>query len=246
MAAAICIAGQYRTHLHTRESLVKHIFTPLSHTFHTVDIFYVLAESDKERSLLINRGVIYRDIEPARSVRSQQFVRFRLCRDLIRARNITYKLAIRTRPDLLFTTSLPKDSLNSTTLLAKLRCVNGHVTPRVHIHELSQELHFAKTCHLPSCGPTSTWIDDQFAIIPERLIDVYFSAHHNRSWTTNRTLEGPGFPRYLPSNNVFTLTRSFVDMGGIFGTLNFPFCIQRTSHACSVPKDRVISCKRSQ
>ena len=240
---AVCVAGQYRTHSYTQESLLKYVVGPLSRVFQTdVDVFYVLSESDRHRTLLPNKGVVYKDIDASRSVRSQQFLRFEECRQLIQASGRSYPLAIRTRPDLLFVRPLPNVSMFDTHLLAKLRCFNANVYQSIHIHQLSQELQHSRTCRLSTCGPTSTRIDDQFAIVPTRFIDAYFASHHKRTWLTNRSFEEPGFPVYIPGNNVYTLTRSFVDLGELFKPLNYPFCIQRDAHKCFVAEDRIIRC----
>ena len=245
LAVAICIAGQYRTHAHTMRSFQQHVVWPLQRRFDVVDVFHVLGMLDIGH-LLANRGLRRIEIDSDRRNRSQQFVRFELCRKMMATTGTPYVWAIRTRPDILFAEDLRLEGLSAEHVHAKLRCANRDVYHSLHLHEIAQELQHVKTCAVPlpwGCRKVSTRLDDQFAVVPAKYIAAYFLSHHERTWRTNLTLEDDTFPQYAPQTVVYTLTRSLVDQGVEFKPLKLGFCLQKSAIPCSVKDDKVLSCK---
>lgn len=239
-AMAICVAGQYRTHAYTMNSLMKHVINVSS--FDVVDVFYVLGMNDTG-PLLPNRGVQRVDITPARAVRYQQFKRFEDCGDMMAATGMHYAHAIRTRPDILFVEDLRIGGL-SDHVHAKLRCANREVYPSLHLHEIAQEM---QTRLLKSCSPfvgCSTWstiLDDQFAVVPARYISAYFVSHHERTRETILTHTQAPYEG-LAGGSAATLTRSLVDQGVEYKPLKLGFCLQRSRAPCRVLDDIVLTC----
>ena len=148
LAVAICIAGQYRTHAYTMRSFQQHVVWPLQRRFDVVDVFYVLGMLDIGH-LLANRGLRRIEIDSDRRNRSQQFVRFELCRKMMATTGTPYVWAIRTRPDILFAEDLRLEGLSAEHVHAKLRCANRDVYHSLHLHEIAQELQHVKTCAVP-------------------------------------------------------------------------------------------------
>ena len=243
-AIAICVAGQYRTHASTMESLEKHVIN--ASEFDIVDVFYVLGANDSG-PLLKNRGVRRVAIDPGRHARSQQFSRFDVCREMMIATGKHYTWAIRTRPDIRFVEDVRLNGLSEEYLHAKLRCANRQVYPLIHLHEIAQELQHAKlksACsNFVHCGNISTRLDDQFAVVPLKYITAYFASHHLRQWKTNVTLEDKTFPDYRPAVVVYTLTRSLLDQGVQFKPLNLGFCLQRAGPFCRVHGNMLLRCE---